>query len=930
MRPINLKLQAFGPFRDKIEIDFSKFSEKGLFLLTGVTGSGKTTIFDAISYALFDCTSGNIRNKDNVRSDYASADIKTYVELSFMHNNKIYNITRYPSYNRDGYKTKTVADASIAYDDKIIMGSTNVTKEVSNILGIDSKQFKQIAMIAQGEFQNLLFASSNERTIIFRNIFDTSIYSKVSENLKNKFLAINREYKNKQLIFDNEITNIDWDETVDDNDDILEKLSLAVEKDKTLVENINKKTDFLTNNISILNNKLSLAKIANENLKNKEEKKLRYNDLLLDSKKYKDLKRNIEKQKVIMPLFENKINLDKKILKIQDNLNKNELLLDECNTVFEKTKLKYNNVDKLKTELQTMLKIINIIENNNLINEKLKKIILIKPEDVDLNKINELEKNIFNDNSLSLYEKEKLIYKQDKEELEKLKITFNKITNNETELNKKLNKLTKIKEEYILLLKEIEDLENILLNNQAAFLALNLNTDEPCLVCGSKIHPNLAKFNDSFNIKDLDSKKILLKQVQEKKETLFNETFALDSVIKESNKEEIENLISKLTVKKYKLDQYKKSYEIYLDNCKNLDLLKIKLKKHDEDLLKYNNNLANIKALEANIVVVDRIYTKKEFESLNCTINEIIDSYNQQLLKINTLNNEIKNQNENIINFNNELSVIKDKIKDEDCWDINKLNMLEKETNDYFLEFNKVETILNDLIERTLDVKKVDVLELEKQLENNKEELSSIDKTIAIRFNNNKKVLEKLKKLKNDNLKIEKIYSNFKILSDTANGTINGKLKINFEQFVQSYYFEEVIKNSNIRLNDITGGRYELVKKKDANLELDVIDYYTGKTRSVKTLSGGEIFKSSLSLALGMSDTIGSYAGGIKIDTLFIDEGFGSLDSDSLESAINTLTELSSDKLIGIISHVEELKNRIDKKIIVTPSNEGSSVNIEV
>ena len=268
----------------------------------------------------------------------------------------------------------------------------------------------------------------------------------------------------------------------------------------------------------------------------------------------------------------------------------------------------------------------------------------------------------------------------------------------------------------------------------------------------------------------------------------------------------------------------------------------------------------------------------------------------------------------------------------------NQLRELEIEYNEYYKEYDKVNTLIDNLKDKVKDKKIINIDNYINELNIlNKQYDELLNNDTMLRYKTNKKVYENIVEQYNKNIDINKNYSMYKILSDTANGTISGKSKILFEQYVQSTYFNEIIKNSNYRLDIMTLGRYELRKKNDqqnlkdkVGLDLEVMDNYTGKIRDIKSLSGGESFKASLSLALGLSDTIQNYAGGIVVDTMFIDEGFGSLDSDSLEQALKTLNDLTSNNcLIGIISHVNELKQRIDKKIIVSKSTSGSTIKIE-
>lgn len=930
MKPIKLRLQAFGPFKDLVEIDFDSFSSTGLFLLTGKTGAGKTTIFDAISYALFECTSGNARSKDNVRSDYASNDVKTFVEFSFMHNGICYSIYRQPSYLRDGYKSKTVSDASISYKDVLVTGSSNVNNEVKSVLGIDAKQFKQIAMIAQGEFQSLLFASSNDRTNIFRNIFDTSIYSKVSENLKNKFLTINRSYKDKKLLIDNEILNIDWDLNLTDPKEVINELELFIKTDEKEQLKIDKNHELYTEKINGLNSLLNTSIRDNEDILSLESKQKSFNEISVFYEENVDLRKEIEKQRVFIPMFESKLKLENQSVLLREEKDKEKKLLDKYISSLELIMDDYNSVDSMNKELEGISKVLDVIKNNKEIDNKINNIVLVKPKSVNKELFDSLEKKIINNNISVLYEKESMKVLEDKKLKDKLTSELKEVEDKEKELESVIDHFNEVYKDYDKLLNEINYMELVLVNNQAVHLASKLEPNKPCMVCGSTSHPNIASSTKDFDIDLLNSKKKDLEKIIILKDCLSNDKFALDALISKYNKVEILDGLKVLDEKKYRLDELKVLFDEYKNNVKDYDLLKVDIRNYEKSNIEYNTNLATIKTLEASKLLVDINYTIDDYNCLDKRIKDIVSSYNNINLEISRLSTSIEGIEKNLNNNTLELGDITNSIKGKTVWSRDELNKNITSVDLFFDSYSRLDTTIKDLEVRTKDKFIVDVSLIEADISRFKVLLDNLDKSVIIRLSNNKKVYTRLSSLYKESENLEKQYSMFKMLSDTANGNLNGKSKINFEQFVQAYYFDEVIRNSNLRLYEITDGRYELIKKESSNLELNVMDFYTGKVRDVKTLSGGEVFKSSLALALGMSDTIGAFAGGIKIDTLFIDEGFGSLDSDSLDSAINTLVDISQDKLIGIISHVDELKARIDKKIVVSQSSEGSKIDIMV
>ena len=905
MKPLTLKISAFGPFKDEIEIDFSSISDSKIFLITGDTGSGKTSIFDAICYCLYNVSSGTNRTIDSLRSDYASKDTVTYVELKFSHKNKTYTIYRSPSYMKEGRKTKTQAEATLTYDDVVIDGVKQVTDKVTEILGIDDKQFKQISMLAQGEFLKLLLATSDERSKIFRKIFDTSIYNTLSEKLKNRYLTIKKKYDESNLILENEIAHIDWDIDTSDmlTEEIIKKLNELIDEDKKTVQKINSKINELNEQKQKLNNIITLAKIDNENINMYDKLQIKYQELSKNKPKYDLLEKDIEINKILIPINNEIIKISNYLNEKSNYLQKIEKEIVDINELYNKLLNKYQQLNSKKEELTKDNTISNKLEN------------ALKEQNETNKKINE--------------------YKEILKEIEKIE---NNLEKDYITLNIEKAKEKDLSNEY-------EHAEILFLKNQAGFLASMLKDNEPCMVCGSVNHPNKAILNnESITKNELDNLRSKLEKQIEIRNSIINRIAINNSLLEEKNKEKIVTELNKLTLIDFKIDELKNKEKEYLLNIEELKILKnkydelkeietnIKIKKANNNSLKeslfiYDDSLENvitkISELTNYIFKIDKEYNET-LNSKNVLEKEIILVKNDIELKNKELNN--LNIEFNKHNYNKEL------------FTNNQLRELEIEYNEYYKEYDKVNTLIDNLKDKVKDKKIINIDNYINELNIlNKQYDELLNNDTMLRYKTNKKVYENIVEQYNKNIDINKNYSMYKILSDTANGTISGKSKILFEQYVQSTYFNEIIKNSNYRLDIMTLGRYELRKKNDqqnlkdkVGLDLEVMDNYTGKIRDIKSLSGGESFKASLSLALGLSDTIQNYAGGIVVDTMFIDEGFGSLDSDSLEQALKTLNDLTSNNcLIGIISHVNELKQRIDKKIIVSKSTSGSTIKIE-
>lgn len=896
MKPINLKISAFGPYKDEVNIDFTKLGENGIFLITGDTGAGKTSIFDAISFAIFGEVSGSNRPIQTLRSDFADINIDTYVELEFVHKNRKYKILRNPSYEKPKKKgegfTKKSADASLEYDDVVVSGIKNVDIKIEEILGINAKQFKQISMLAQGEFLKILFAESKERTEIFRKIFDTNIYNSIARKLKEKLKINEDELKELKNSFITNTANILWEKekyiNLDskineiDIDNVLKELEQELEENKEENTNIEEEITKQEREIKVIEENISKQEGLNLKIEN-------YKQLLTKQNEYKKQEEEIEKLK-------NKIAQNQKI---------REIIKPKADKVNNEKEI----IKKLEKDLDTIKR--NIQIGNAKEKEHEKKVEIV-------NKIGEKYKEY--NNYLEIK----------KELLEKANIIKN-IENLEITKNNYLKEYEQLEKEYKIINNEYLEKESEFFKEQVGIIAEKLEENKPCPVCGSITHPNIAKKSASVLSKEeLEKIKENLEIKQNNKLKKQEECIKVNSQIniliqeigKESdNKLELESAKNKLkeefNINKEKLISIEqtilKEYKSILN--KDLDITKFEYDKFKDSIIDLIN-------LEKNELVKSKTLQEEKMNQLqesNLRLDKYTKEYFNELLKLRFKNEEeynkilltnieIENIQKNIEDFTRNVAINNTKISD-----------LEKEakgksTKDLKIQKEKLMAYKNILIEKRKEYVKVK---------------GKLDNNMRIY----KLLLENAKELK-QKIKDFIIYDE---LSRTANGTLAGKKRIEFEQYVQATYFDMVILEANKRLAKMTENRYFLIRKEEPEkisdkigLDLEVKDNYNGKIRDVKSLSGGEAFKAALSLALGLSDVIQSYSGGIVVDTLFIDEGFGSLDTESREQAINTLSLLiDNNKLIGIISHVTELKERIDKKIIVTKTSDGSKIEIE-
>lgn len=915
MRPLKLTISAFGPYAEKTVLNLGEFGEKGLYLITGDTGAGKTTIFDAITYALYGEASGENREPSMFRSKYADPNTPTEVELDFLYGGKKYTVKRNPEYERpksrgEGFTTQK-ADALLhCPDGKVITKPREVDSEIRNIMGINRNQFLQIAMIAQGDFLKLLLAPTEDRKKIFRQIFKTELFEDLQEELKRKSGNLNEECN---LLMSNLKLYIDSIQ-VDENDvlgnqvlkaksgemPIKEVLSTAqklIVRDKAIKEDTQKKQNNIEKELEVISN--NLGKIEGmEKLENSlREAKLKHSNII---EHLKTAKKNFETEELKCPEIEK---LKKEKAKIETEFHK------------------YDELDNLANETKTLAYKINL--QNKSIEEK--------------------------ENSLSQKEKETNSFKSELSSLkdtvaEKEKLNFEKgkiqqIQNEITTLSDDIENYHNISVDLMILQKEYEEaslkaenakqkydnMNKSFLDEQAGIIAETLKEGMPCPVCGSTSHPTPAKKSYDAPSKDeVEKAKRCAYNAQKMQQEKSEECFAKKSeaiAVKKNIDNKIGLLWQNISFEdaEKRIKDKKSSLIIELSEIETkIEGIKKKIKRKEqleEEIPK--------KEKEAQILKGELEEIKRQKVSYEATFNEKQQQFNKEKSRLNfgskqaayeycnRLENKIKNAENAIITARRDY----------------------ERTN---TEAEKLNATIEELSVRLSDdshLNKEDEVSKKAYYLAQKTELQSKLQEIINRLSTNEKALKNMSNEYEILSKREEEFKWVKSLSNTANGNISGKEKIMLETYVQISYFDRIIARANIRLMIMTGGQYELVRKLTADnnrsqsgLDLDVIDHYNGTVRSVKTLSGGESFKASLSLALGLSDEIQSSAGGVKLDTMFVDEGFGSLDEDSLSQAMKALMQLADgNRLVGIISHVADLKNKIDKQIIVKKEPSGGS-----
>lgn len=930
MKPEKLVISAFGPYAGENTIDFEQLGEHGLYLITGDTGAGKTTIFDAITFALYGEASGTVREAGMFRSKYAKAETETFVELTFAYQGKEYIVRRNPEYEcpkkrGTGFTTKK-ADAELIYPDgrQPVAKMGAVTKAVTELMGLDYKQFTQIAMIAQGDFQKLLIAGTAERGEIFRQIFHTEIFQEIQWRLRDEEKRRRKDYDDLRRSITQYLEDACFEEDPAAEQEFnslkkvhfegktmrgIELLRSETEKGKVHLETLDGSVQSLEKQIRAVNEKKGKAaqiRRIEAELENKKQERERlnpeYEAVLAEWKKVEkkselreELAKKVQKLELDSQRF---LELDQKR---GEAAGKEQTLL----SVQTDRKSMQEQTDLLQTEL----------ENRSGDREKISRAPVEKEQ-------------LSNAKEALLRQKKEL-----EEHLERLESTYRELKDVQKEYAISISLRDESRIRY-------GHLETLFLNAQAGILAQDLEEGIPCPVCGSCHHPAPAELAEE--IPDQEELKLRKKEAERagvKSERLSERAGNL----KENLDLEIKRIVELPAV--LKADLYNKISEIS-DPAECMTAARLAITKTEKELceleIRIRSNaeqLKQLKTLEDSIKKLEKALetAKEKNTALALSEQNLLTSLSMLKVQVKELQERLEGQNAAEIEEN--LKMMKTQKRELELEEGSAKAKMEKYQRDMASLDSAVET-LEKQIGKKEELKETELSEMLERLETKKTGTLKQREQLHSALQNNRKIYEKVCTWQNLMEQTEQEYIWVHSLADTAAGTLNGKRKIELETYVQMAYFDRILRRANIRLMTMSSGQYELKrsetsgnKKDKSGLELNVIDHYNGSERSVKTLSGGETFQASLSLALGLSDEIQSMAGGIQLDAMFVDEGFGSLDEDALDQAVKALGNLADGKkLVGIISHVAELKDRIEKKIVITKKRGregvGSSVRI--
>lgn len=916
MRPVKLTISAFGPYAGKEVLDLEKLGENGLYLITGTTGAGKTSIFDAITYALYDRPSGDCRDDSMLRSKYADESAETYVELEFVCKEKRYTVRRNPEYTRlktrgEG-RTKQGARAELFYPDGRVVDKSKreVTKAITEIIGIDRDQFLQIAMIAQGEFRKVLLADTEERKKIFRQIFKTHKFEVIQNRIKEEVSGLYSQFKStKQEILtyasgiacdkDGEyVARVERAKTGELTiEETVDTLSVLIEEDGRKQESLAGKLQEIDGEIGRVNVAIGKAEEYAKNVREYEEKKLAFPTAKQECELAKvDLERETAR-KPILESVEKEITLLEKELPdydALDNLQKEaERLYNRIEANALQGKLAQETATKKESELVSLKERQKSLENASLNKEKL---------ETERTRLLETKEKL--DKVLENVE----ILRLSKEKLETMQRAYQVLSENAKRLADTYN-----------------DLHKKFLDGQAGIMASELVAGTPCPVCGSLSHPHLATLSAEIPREET------LKQA---KKTAEEESAKAEqqSVRCAGYKGKIEELEKGL---KAQIEEVLGKIELaQASDCSRLKIAEIQTALQELDK-KIKTESENVKIKTA----VDKAIPQEEkaLEDLRKTVADLEKAVasdsateKQKREQIATLSKKLRFASKKDAD-----SALQERLETKRGLKtaIERAEKTFAEKNERLAKLQGELSSLQTVVENVCQISLEEEREKRARLTEEKGGLQRAKESVFARITSNKGCLENIVRKAQESKEIEAHYRWMNTLSETANGGFSGKERVAFETYVQMSYFERILRRANIRLRKMTGGQYDLIRRVDdlgkraqVGLDIDVIDHHNGSTRSVNSLSGGEQFKASLALALGLSDEIQSSAGGVRLDTMFVDEGFGSLDGESLSLAISTLQDLTEgNRLVGIISHVDELKNKIDKQIVVEKHKLGGS-----
>lgn len=914
MRPLRLTISGFGPYAGTQELDFSRLGTGGLYLITGDTGAGKTTIFDAITYALFGEASGDSRDASMLRSKYAAPDTPTYVELTFDYGGKSYQVKRSPEYTRAKTRgtgnTKQAATAELVYPNgNVVTKLKEVNTAIRDIIGLTRAQFSQIAMISQGDFRKLLQAGTEERQKIFRDIFRTKFYDLLQSKLKENVLAVGREKDEISRSIGQYMRSVTCKEDSVYSPDVEKAragqlpmaefqkvLEAILEEDTGAEKKLDSDLDAVEKELDAVKEQLTKAEAYQKEkteLFGKQEQERALSTQLQEAKGAKDAAKDTEPQQRELT---NRLAQWELLLPKYDDLNTLEAKLTTAKKDLADAMRKRETAQALQAQLNVEIQ-------------------SLKEEHSQLSSAEAQKERLSNQLGNASDRKEK----------------FTKLLSEIKSFNAEQEKLNELQQAFQAalatssrFLQVYNDKNAAFLREQAGMMASNLEEGKPCPVCGSIHHPVLAALSQDAP-SEADVKHAKKKYEDADKETqLASQKASKQNGTVETAREALLKTVSDL-LPGTSLEDASAAAE------KNANALQEEIDGLKKELAEMEKSIQRKQELDTQIPGKEKKY------------QEAANDYTDADTEIKVLSGSIDTLETRIAELRSELP-FPDKAaakaqQEADREQLDKLKQAQAEANEKYSAYDKeltgVRSAIAQLGQQLADQPEWDTEALNEQKEAltlRKTELRNAQGNVSYRITANTGARDHIAAQASTLADLEQQYAWMKALSDTANGDVSGKQKIKLETYIQRAYFDQILMRANIRLQKMSGGQYDLKRrdtvdgyKSQSGLELDIVDHINASERSVNTLSGGESFLASLALALGLSDEV-QMSTGIRLDTLFVDEGFGSLDPEALNKAYNTLASLTEgNRLVGIISHVAELKERIDRQIVVSKKPSGGS-----
>lgn len=904
MRPIHLTLSAFGPYAEETKLDLGSLGTGGLYLITGDTGAGKTTIFDAISFALFGEASGTHREPAMLRSKYAQPSTPTFVELTFLYGGNSYTVRRNPEYLRpkDRGEGTTVqkAEAQLTMPDgRVVTKLKEVNAAIRELLGLDREQFAQVAMIAQGDFLKLLMASTRERQEIFRSIFHTGLYVTLQKRLSEQANALRGQWEDARLSIRQYVEGIQWelgnaaDQPISQTVAALEQqLEADAARQEALQQQLAELEKALEELLTQLTQAAQQEKDRQALVACREEYERTTRQLeQLGAALEREVARLPEQEALQSELAQLRLTLPSydKLTQLQANLDRTERQLRQDQSSLDR---------ELEAHEAQLLRLEQLRQSRK----------ALEAAGEDREKL--------------LAQRQQLLDRR--ASLQAILSGIAMLQAQQTRLAQAQQAYRAAEETASRLQARYETMNKAFLDEQAGVLALTLTEGAPCPVCGSRNHPIPAALSPGAPTAEAVKKarqeaesarrtcEAASRKAGEEKGTVDATTVALTA--------DITRLLGEYTPGDAG-DPARREVGAITEQLKALES---RLTQAEEALRRKAKLESQIPLLEAETAQAEAAISQRKASLAGLTASR--EALGTQLADA---ARELPFPDK--IAANRQVTALEANLQ--------QLRLAHRKAQEAYSACEKAQSAagvsMARLEESLAQAEPIDTLALTEHrgaLAKVKAVILEDQRKLHARISNNRTCLSNIRSRSRDLEALETQWGWMRALSATANGQIPGKEKLMLETYIQATYFDRILARANVRLMKMTAGQYELKRRKTAQnnqsqsgLELDVLDHWGSTERSVKTLSGGEAFKASLALALGLSDEI-QMSTGIRLDTLFVDEGFGSLSPESLDQAYRALADLTEgNRLVGIISHVEELKEKIDKQILVTKDRTGGS-----